>query len=155
MTVEQWNNLTPSHQAEVWGQLSTAERAAIITADSDVMKRVASATVEQLAGDPSPPAPGRVLPVAALPSPPIRARKVAPYEIPSMCAALNAIAICGLLGGLFVAVWRSDLYAGIVSIAFLISLLVWSQILDNTARSAHYTKQTAELLAAQSSAPSV
>ncbi len=48
MTPEIWRTLTPSHRAELWPQLSVAEKDSIIATDKNVLKEVAAETVENM-----------------------------------------------------------------------------------------------------------
>ncbi len=150
MTPEQWIKLTPSHQAELWPGLSNNERAAILTADLGVMKRVASATAEILQTEARnaemtryslPSQPQRPAPPAALPKKQI--------SKPTSATFCHFFAVLGFVAGLvFVGLMLLDrnnpaiAYAYFAAITIASSVVWWA--LGDIVVSVHRTANNSE-----------
>lgn len=137
MTPDQWKKLTPSHQGELWSQLSAEDRAAIIQSDSTAIRTVAAELAHNPANDPKP-----LLNLVERPA----QRKLVPFTAPTLCGILSLLGLVSFMGGIFLIV-TTQMLAGIVCIASSISMFAWAQMLEHIAQTAHFVKQTAELLA--------
>lgn len=133
MTMTQWEALSLDEKRDVWPRLSHEERDSIIRADRRVL--------EDMARPSAPPA-----------HQPTPAQTLRAYERPAVCGVLYCLAV--LSGGAgIVFLLRGEIIEAAVSFGTAFSLLAWGQMLDHIARAAHYTQQTAEIMARVHPAP--